>query len=247
MYVHVLMRFSTLVNSSACDTSSTACACVLQGAKDHTLLSMDTLLASALGSVHDPLPTRRVDIDLTPVSLVLGTPMMCYPNSPLEFQSLNGNSRRSHATAVGGSGQSFKGDVVAAVQPNIQAELQVAKVSTNSSFYLLPKPLIAGEECSRLCMWGVPQMNVQGLRFAPKTCKKGCHALLSIHVESSLACVKLLNSKPEEVLLFTLLLTNHMCHLTMLLLKLGRCKQHAAWSADSSQVLCASASLFVQL
>ena len=104
----------------------------MQGAKDHTLLSMDTLLASPLGSDQEPLPTRRVDIDLTPVSLVLGNPMMCYPNSPLEFQLLNGNSRRSHATAAGGSGQNFKGDVVAAVQPNIQAELQDAKVTFNS-------------------------------------------------------------------------------------------------------------------
>lgn len=107
----------------------------IQGAKDHTLLSMDTLLATPLGSPQDPLPTRRVDIDLTPVSLVLGHPMMCYPNSPLEFQLLNGNSRRSHGTTVGGSGQSFKGDVVAAIQPNIQAELQDAKVSA-TSFHL---------------------------------------------------------------------------------------------------------------
>lgn len=114
---------------------SSTCVCAMQEAKDHTLLSMDTLLASPLGSASNPLPTRRVDIDLTPVSLVLGTPIMCYPNSPLEFQLLNGNSRRSHATAVGGSGQSFKGDVVAAVQPNIQAELQDAKVSANSSVF----------------------------------------------------------------------------------------------------------------
>ena len=102
----------------------------MQGAKDHTLLSMDTLLASPLGSTTDPLPTRRIDIDLTPVSLILSTPLICYPNSPLEFQMLNANSRRSHATAVGGSGQTFRGDVVAAVQPNIQAELQDAKVIT---------------------------------------------------------------------------------------------------------------------
>lgn len=120
---------SLLMSISPPAAMSTPCACVLQGAKDHTLLSMDTLLATPLGSAHDPLPTRRVDIDLTPVSLVLGTPMMCYANSPLEFQLLNGNSRRSHATAVGGSGHSFTGDVVAAVQPNIQAELQDAKVS----------------------------------------------------------------------------------------------------------------------
>lgn len=98
----------------------------LQGGKDNTLLSMDTLLASPLGSDSDPLPTRRVDIDLTPVSLVLGTPMMCYPNSPEEFQLLHGKTGRSHSTAVG---QSFKGDVVAAVQPNIQAELQDTLVS----------------------------------------------------------------------------------------------------------------------
>ena len=123
---------SMLMKTSPSDASSTPCARFLQGAKDHTLLSMDTLLASPLGSAHEPLPTRRVDIDLTPVSLVLGTPMMCYSNSPLEFQLLNGNSRRSHATAAGGSGQSFRGDVVAAVQPNIQAELQDAKVSTDT-------------------------------------------------------------------------------------------------------------------
>ncbi|KAL0019909.1 hypothetical protein WJX77_006101 [Trebouxia sp. C0004] len=92
-----------------------------EGGKDNFLLSMDTLLASPLGSDSDPLPTRRVDIDLTPVSLVLGTPMMCYPNSPEEFQLLHGKTGRSHSTAVG---QSFRGDVVAAVQPNIQAELQ---------------------------------------------------------------------------------------------------------------------------
>lgn len=104
----------------------------IQGAKDHTLLSMDTLLATPLGSPQDPLPTRRVDIDLTPVSLVLGNPMMCYPNSPPEFQLLNGNSRRARGTTVGASGQNFKGDVVAAVQPNIQAELQDAKVSATS-------------------------------------------------------------------------------------------------------------------
>ena len=87
---------------------------------------MDTLLASPLGSDQDPLPTRRVDIDLTPVSLVLGTPMMCYPNSPEEFQQLHGKAGRLHAVAAG---QRFKGDVVAAVQPNIQAELQDAKVT----------------------------------------------------------------------------------------------------------------------
>ena len=133
MYVHGLMHFVLLkINISSPASISTSCACVMQGAKDHTLLSMETLLASPLGSAHDPLPTRRVDIDLSPVSLVLGTPMMCYPNSPLEFQLLNGNSWKSRGTAVGGSGQSFKGDVVAAVQPNIQAELQDAKVSANS-------------------------------------------------------------------------------------------------------------------
>jgi hypothetical protein len=106
-----------------------ACVDALQGGKDNTLLSMDTLLASPLGSDSDPLPTRRVDIDLTPVSLVLGTPMMCYPNSPEEFQLLHGKTGRSHSTAVG---QSFKGDVVAAVQPNIQAELQDTLVSFGS-------------------------------------------------------------------------------------------------------------------
>ena len=100
---------------------------VLKGGKDNTLLSMDTLLASPLGSETDPLPTRRVDIDLTPVSLVLGTPMMCYPNSPEEFQLLHGKSGRSHSTVVG---QSFPGDVVAAVQPHIQAELQDTLVSS---------------------------------------------------------------------------------------------------------------------
>ena len=99
---------------------------------------MDTLLATPLGSASEPLPTRRVDIDLTPVSLVLGHPMMCYPNSPLEFQLLNGNSRRSRGTTLGGLGQSFKGDVVAAVQPNIQAELQDAKVSATRCCLCLP-------------------------------------------------------------------------------------------------------------
>lgn len=91
--------------------------------KDQALLSPDTLLATSLGSAQDPLPTRRVDIDLTPVSLVLSTPLRCYPNSPLEFQLLTGGSRRSH-TAADAVGQNFKGDVVAAVQPNIQNELQ---------------------------------------------------------------------------------------------------------------------------
>ena len=127
-------------------TISTTLACVEQGAKDHTLLSMETLLASPLGLAHEPLPTRRVDIDLAPVSLVLGTPMMCYANSPLEFQLLNGNSRRSHGNPVGGSGQNFKGDVVAAVQPNIQAELQNAKVSADSFLWLCRQRLIAGAD-----------------------------------------------------------------------------------------------------
>ena len=97
----------------------------MQGATDNTLLSMDTLLASPLGSEHDPLPTRRVDIDLTPVSLVLGSPIMCYPNSPPEFQLMNSKSRNSHVAI----GQQFQGDVVSAVQPNIQAELQDTMVS----------------------------------------------------------------------------------------------------------------------
>ena len=97
----------------------------MQGATDNTLLSMDTLLASPLGSEHDPLPTRRVDIDLTPVSLILGSPIMCYPNSPPEFQLMNSKSRNSHVAI----GQKFKGDVVSAVQPNIQAELQDTMVS----------------------------------------------------------------------------------------------------------------------
>lgn len=65
-----------------------------------------------------------MDIDLTPVSMVLSTPLMCYPNSPLEFQLLTGGSRRSHNAGGDAVGQKFKGDVVAAVQPNIQSELQ---------------------------------------------------------------------------------------------------------------------------
>ena len=96
----------------------------MQGIKDQALLSPDTLLATPLGSDTDPLPQRRVDIDLTPVSLVLSTPLVCYPNSPLEFQLLTGGSRRSHNTGADAMGQNFKGDVVAAVQPNIQSELQ---------------------------------------------------------------------------------------------------------------------------
>ena len=104
----------------------------LQGAKDHTLLSMDTLLATPLGSPQDPLPTRRVDIDLTPVSLVLGTPLTCYPNSPLEFQLLNGKKARAHPT-MGARQGGFQGDVVAAVQPNIQAELKDAKVTFSTA------------------------------------------------------------------------------------------------------------------
>lgn len=125
---------------------------------------MDTLLATPMGSAHDPLPTRRVDIDLTPVSLVLGTPMMCYANSPLEFQLLNGNSRRSHATAVGGLGHSFRGDVVAAVQPNIQAELQNAKVSTDGFVFVCCQdfdswwcPLCKLYKCSHLLSRGFAQ------------------------------------------------------------------------------------------
>ena len=90
---------------------------------------MDTLLALPLGSDQDPLPTRRADIDLTPVSLVLGNPIMCYPNSPLEFQQSNGKPKNSVSSATG---QTFKGDLVAAVQPNIQAELQDAKVGLGS-------------------------------------------------------------------------------------------------------------------
>ena len=95
-----------------------------QGIKDQALLSPDTLLATSLGSDTDPLPQRRVDIDLTPVSLVLSTPLMCYPNSPNEFQLLTGGSRRSHNGGADVVGQKFKGDVVAAVQPNIQTELK---------------------------------------------------------------------------------------------------------------------------
>lgn len=98
--------------------------CFEQGMKDQALLSPDTLLATSLGSDTDPLPQRRVDIDLTPVSLVLSTPLMCYPNSPLEFQLLTGGSRRSHNGGGDVAGQKFKGDVVAAVQPNIQDELK---------------------------------------------------------------------------------------------------------------------------
>ena len=133
LVVHALLLNSRLIVTIAMVPSKFMLQ--IQGAKDHTLLSMDTLLATPLGAPQDPLPTRRVDIDLAPVSLVLGNPMMCYPNSPLEFQLLNANSRRSRGTAVGDSGQGFKGDVVAAVQPNIQAELQDAKVSV-THFYL---------------------------------------------------------------------------------------------------------------
>ena len=32
------------------------------------------------------LPTRRVDVDLTPISHVLSHPLVCYPNTPAEFQ-----------------------------------------------------------------------------------------------------------------------------------------------------------------
>ena len=34
------------------------------------------------------LPTRRMDVDFAPFSTVLTEPMMCYPNSPLDFEQV---------------------------------------------------------------------------------------------------------------------------------------------------------------
>ena len=124
--------------------------------KDQALLSPDTLLATSLGSDTDPLPQRRVDIDLTPVSLVLSTPLMCYPNSPLEFQLLTGGSRRSHNGGGDVAGQKFKGDVVAAVQPNIQDELKravqvslLAAITEIFVFMLTPDTLPSSPQACR--------------------------------------------------------------------------------------------------
>lgn len=55
-----------------------------QGKKSAVLFDKPPLKAE-LGSKDSPLPTRRTDIDLKPFSTVLSQPLVCSPNSPLDF------------------------------------------------------------------------------------------------------------------------------------------------------------------
>lgn len=45
-------------------------------------------LTADLGSKDMTLPTRRLDIDLVPFSVVLSEPLLCYPNAPLDFEQI---------------------------------------------------------------------------------------------------------------------------------------------------------------
>ena len=58
-----------------------------QGVREGSLFSADMVLAEALGSADMPLPTRRVDVDLGPISRVLSNPLVCHPNTAAEFQT----------------------------------------------------------------------------------------------------------------------------------------------------------------
>lgn len=57
-----------------------------QGKKAPELFDKQTPLKAELGSKDSVLPTRRSDIDLTPFSTVLSQPLICSPNSPLDFE-----------------------------------------------------------------------------------------------------------------------------------------------------------------
>lgn len=97
------------------------------------MLKPEMKLGEQLGSSSMALPKRRVEIDLTPVSRVLSEPMVCHPNSPVEFQLLT--SARRNARPGGGLGAAATGaDVVRQVQPNIKSELhQAAEVGLCSN------------------------------------------------------------------------------------------------------------------
>ena len=60
--------------------------CCLQGRKEGALFAAEAQLSERLGSDGMALPTRRVDVDLQPISRVLHTPLVCYPNTAAEFQ-----------------------------------------------------------------------------------------------------------------------------------------------------------------
>ena len=106
------------------------------------MLKPEMKLVEQLGSSTMALPKRRVEIDLTPVSRILSEPMVCHPNSPVEFQLLT-NARRN-ARPGGGLGAAATGtDVVRQVQPNIKSELhQAAEVGPCSSARVCPRPCV---------------------------------------------------------------------------------------------------------
>ena len=58
----------------------------VQGKRAPELFDKQVPLRTELGSKDSVLPTRRSDIDLTPFSTVLSQPLVCSPNSPLEFE-----------------------------------------------------------------------------------------------------------------------------------------------------------------
>ena len=103
------------------------------------MLKPEMTLVEQLGSSSMALPKRRVEIDLTLVSRVLSEPMVCHPNSPVEFQLLT-NARRN-ARPGGGLGAAATGaDVVRQVQPDIKSELhQAAEVGLYSTARVCPR------------------------------------------------------------------------------------------------------------
>lgn len=59
---------------------------IAEGRKEGALFAAEAQLSERLGSDGMALPTRRVDVDLQPISRVLHTPLVCYPNTAAEFQ-----------------------------------------------------------------------------------------------------------------------------------------------------------------
>ena len=122
------------------------------------MLKPEMKLVEQLGSSSMALPKRRVEIDLTPVSRVLNEPMVCHPNSPVEFQLLT--SARRNARPGGGLGAAAAGaDVVRQVQPNIKSELhEAAEVGLCSI-----ARVCAGCVCLETVLWQLQRADVTSL------------------------------------------------------------------------------------
>ena len=102
------------------------------------MLKPEMKLAEQLGSSSMALPKRRVEIDLTPASRVLSEPMVCHPNSPVEFHLLT-HARRSARPGGGQGAAATSADVVRQVQPDIKSELhQAAEVGFCSHARVCP-------------------------------------------------------------------------------------------------------------